>query len=80
MVGQEVAKKVLSVAVYNHYKRLSVNLPAQAEGNISENNSVSFQDERARSRTKGKYISTFFVTKFLSYRLIKLSFFKSING
>lgn len=27
VVGQEHAKKVLSVAVYNHYKRLSVNLP-----------------------------------------------------
>lgn len=27
VIGQGVAKKVLSVAVYNHYKRLSVNLP-----------------------------------------------------
>ena len=27
MIGQAHAKKVLSVAVYNHYKRLSVNLP-----------------------------------------------------
>eukprot|EP00731_Ephydatia_muelleri_P016874 Em0009g1298a len=27
VVGQEHAKKVLSVAVYNHYKRLSINLP-----------------------------------------------------
>lgn len=27
VVGQEHAKKVLSVAVYNHYKRLNVNLP-----------------------------------------------------
>eukprot|EP00112_Aurelia_sp_Birch-Aquarium-sp1_P005879 Seg1662.27 transcript_id=Seg1662.27/GoldUCD/mRNA.D3Y31 product="ATP-dependent Clp protease ATP-binding subunit clpX-like mitochondrial" protein_id=Seg1662.27/GoldUCD/D3Y31 len=30
VVGQEYAKKVLSVAVYNHYKRLSVNLQAKA--------------------------------------------------
>ena len=29
VVGQEHAKKVLSVAVYNHYKRLSVNIPAK---------------------------------------------------
>ena len=27
VVGQEHAKKVLSVAVYNHYKRLNVNIP-----------------------------------------------------
>ena len=27
VIGQAHAKKVLSVAVYNHYKRLSVNLP-----------------------------------------------------
>lgn len=27
VIGQSYAKKVLSVAVYNHYKRLSVNLP-----------------------------------------------------
>jgi len=30
VVGQEHAKKVLSVAVYNHYKRLNVNLQAKA--------------------------------------------------
>lgn len=29
MVGQEHAKKVLSVAVYNHYKRIYNNVPAQ---------------------------------------------------
>ena len=28
VVGQTHAKKVLSVAVYNHYKRLSKNLPS----------------------------------------------------
>ena len=32
MVGQEHAKKVLSVATYNHYKRLSSNLPPVEEG------------------------------------------------
>lgn len=30
VVGQEYAKKVLSVAVYNHYKRIYNNLPAQS--------------------------------------------------
>lgn len=30
VVGQEQAKKVLAVAVYNHYKRLSVNLQNSA--------------------------------------------------
>lgn len=29
VVGQEQAKKVLSVAVYNHYKRLSINIQSQ---------------------------------------------------
>lgn len=27
IIGQEYAKKVLSVSVYNHYKRLNNNLP-----------------------------------------------------
>ena len=30
VVGQEEAKKTLSVAVYNHYKRMSVSAAAQA--------------------------------------------------
>lgn len=30
VVGQEHAKKVLSVAVYNHYKRIYNNLPPQS--------------------------------------------------
>ncbi|KAK2547820.1 ATP-dependent Clp protease ATP-binding subunit clpX-like [Acropora cervicornis] len=32
VIGQGHAKKVLSVAVYNHYKRLSVNLPQSQQG------------------------------------------------
>ncbi|XP_060526020.1 ATP-dependent Clp protease ATP-binding subunit clpX-like, mitochondrial isoform X2 [Cylas formicarius] len=32
VVGQEYAKKVLSVAVYNHYKRIYNNAPSQASG------------------------------------------------
>ena len=32
MIGQEVAKKLLSVAVYNHYKRLNNNLTSNNSG------------------------------------------------
>ena len=35
VVGQEHSKKVLSVATYNHYKRLSSNLPREEEGSSS---------------------------------------------
>lgn len=35
VVGQDFAKKVLSVAVYNHYKRIQYNLP-QSNVNVSE--------------------------------------------
>ena len=31
VVGQEHAKKVLSVAVYNHYKRINHNIPATSK-------------------------------------------------
>ena len=31
VVGQSRAKKVLSVAMYNHYKRLNSNLPPSTE-------------------------------------------------
>lgn len=33
VVGQSQAKKVLSVAVYNHYKRIYNNIPAPAQKN-----------------------------------------------
>ncbi|CAL8088251.1 unnamed protein product [Orchesella dallaii] len=36
VVGQEQAKKVLSVAVYNHYKRLSVNIQTPAQKQAAE--------------------------------------------
>lgn len=36
MVGQEHAKKVLSVAVYNHYKRIYHNIP-HSDGTGSAN-------------------------------------------
>lgn len=31
VIGQQYSKKVLSVAMYNHYKRLSANLPPPTE-------------------------------------------------
>ena len=37
MVGQEHAKKVLSVAVYNHYKRIFHNVPLSSNGNSRKN-------------------------------------------
>lgn len=36
VIGQEQAKKVLSVAVYNHYKRLSVNIQSPAQKQSAE--------------------------------------------
>lgn len=36
VIGQDQAKKVLSVAVYNHYKRIYHNIP-QANGNNGAN-------------------------------------------
>ena len=35
VVGQDQAKKVLAVAVYNHYKRIFHNLPSDASGSSS---------------------------------------------
>ncbi|MDJ0702537.1 MAG: ATP-dependent protease ATP-binding subunit ClpX [Leptolyngbyaceae cyanobacterium MO_188.B28] len=40
VIGQDEAKKVLSVAVYNHYKRLSY---AQSKGSESEDDNVELQ-------------------------------------
>lgn len=37
VIGQELAKKVLSVAVYNHYKRIYHNVPQSATGAQSPN-------------------------------------------
>lgn len=42
VIGQDEAKKVLSVAVYNHYKRLSV-LQDKADGRASQDDTVELQ-------------------------------------
>ncbi|KMQ97419.1 atp-dependent clp protease atp-binding subunit clpx- mitochondrial [Lasius niger] len=44
VVGQEYAKKVLSVAVYNHYKRIYNNLPEQNLKMQTNNNLISTQE------------------------------------
>ncbi|KYN19007.1 ATP-dependent Clp protease ATP-binding subunit clpX-like, mitochondrial [Trachymyrmex cornetzi] len=44
VVGQEYAKKVLSVAVYNHYKRIYNNLPTQNSQAQTNVNPVSTQE------------------------------------
>lgn len=38
VIGQELAKKILSVAVYNHYKRLETSYKKNAEVEISKSN------------------------------------------
>jgi ATP-dependent Clp protease ATP-binding subunit ClpX len=45
VVGQDIAKKVLSVAVYNHYKRIYHNLPPPS----STNNNTQALDPMGRS-------------------------------
>ncbi|RLU27261.1 hypothetical protein DMN91_001062 [Ooceraea biroi] len=44
VVGQEYAKKVLSVAVYNHYKRIYNNLPVQNSQTQTNTNPVGTQE------------------------------------
>lgn len=41
VVGQEHAKKVLSVAVYNHYKRIYNNIPLNANSDTSASQAFS---------------------------------------
>ncbi|CAH0559544.1 unnamed protein product [Brassicogethes aeneus] len=43
VVGQEFAKKVLSVAVYNHYKRIYNNNPGQSTTNLRQDMAVMEQ-------------------------------------
>ncbi len=60
MIGQEWAKKVLSVAVYNHYKRIFNNLPSiPKKGNEEQEVPAANQGGRGRSTPQawaGKYI------------------------
>ncbi|EAL40794.4 AGAP002996-PD [Anopheles gambiae str. PEST] len=49
VVGQELAKKVLSVAVYNHYKRIYHNLPPPASSASSAQQQQQQLDSMSRS-------------------------------
>ncbi|XP_050399871.1 ATP-dependent Clp protease ATP-binding subunit clpX-like, mitochondrial [Patella vulgata] len=44
VVGQEHAKKVLSVAVYNHYKRIYHNLPTSSNNSQAKNTEITLPD------------------------------------
>lgn len=44
VIGQDLAKKVLSVAVYNHYKRIYHNIPTHAQANQQSNDSANRGD------------------------------------
>ncbi|XP_053676033.1 ATP-dependent Clp protease ATP-binding subunit clpX-like, mitochondrial [Anopheles nili] len=49
VVGQELAKKVLSVAVYNHYKRIYHNLPVPASSSAGAQQQQQQLDSMSRS-------------------------------
>ncbi|CAF0848205.1 unnamed protein product [Rotaria sordida] len=53
IVGQEHAKKVMSVAVYNHYKRLHNNMSTtKSQQNTSENSLINVTNQQQRGSTK----------------------------
>ena len=52
IVGQEHAKKVMSVAVYNHYKRLHNNMSIEKSLNESSTNNQSQQQQQQQNRGK----------------------------
>jgi ATP-dependent protease Clp ATPase subunit len=49
VVGQEKAKKVLSVAVYNHYKRIYNNIPAHPSTSSRQDVTVMEQNNQGQS-------------------------------
>uniref|UniRef100_A0A182J0Q8 Uncharacterized protein n=1 Tax=Anopheles atroparvus TaxID=41427 RepID=A0A182J0Q8_ANOAO len=53
VVGQELAKKVLSVAVYNHYKRIYHNLPPPASNGAGGTGGAGQQQLDSLSRGSG---------------------------
>ena len=55
VVGQQFAKKILSVAVYNHYKRLKNNLPSSISSSSSSvvgEEDLITQDQTSSNRSK----------------------------
>ena len=54
VVGQEYAKKILSVAVYNHYKRVQAGPPTQDDGvELSKSNILLLGPDRLRQDAAG---------------------------
>ncbi|OQV25160.1 ATP-dependent Clp protease ATP-binding subunit clpX-like, mitochondrial [Hypsibius exemplaris] len=54
VVGQDHAKKVLAVAVYNHYKRLSKNIPVSTSSTVQQ--SVKGQELQNTSNSDLRYV------------------------
>lgn len=74
VIGQEWAKKVLSVAVYNHYKRIFNNVPniSPKKGNEEQEVPVANQGGRGRANPQawaGKYILLFLFQAMLATSL-----------
>ena len=69
VIGQEWAKKVLSVAVYNHYKRIFNNLPSTTKkGNEEQEVPAVNQGGRGRATPQawaGKYRCLFLFKLFV---------------
>lgn len=61
MIGQEWAKKVLSVAVYNHYKRIFNNLSTSSQKKGSEEQEQpATANQGGRGRTPQAWAGTFY--------------------
>ena len=62
VIGQTQAKKVLSVAVYNHYKRVNRNIPVK----IPTVNSQAAEAMGHNSGFKGMYFSKLYYNTFIT--------------
>ena len=51
IIGQEPAKKVLSVAVYNHYKRITQNTKLDTDVELEKSNVLLIGPYRYRKKT-----------------------------
>ena len=68
IIGQEHAKKVMSVAVYNHYKRLHNNISInKSQIENSETNQSQQQQNRGRLSEMFCYMILFFISFFWFY-------------
>ena len=60
VVGQEYAKKVLSVAVYNHYKRIFNNIPNNQSNSSRQDMAVMEQGPHHNFTHRGSYVTIAF--------------------